>query len=172
MPRELRCRKCGRKFIARPEEEGKVWVQRAVNYFYHTSCWEDFLNVRKDKNDEEWKDLSYYLITHLIKGSYNYHQIEAQFNKFQQEGMTAKGIYYSLYWHFVIKDMPWKAQYGIGLVPHIYKESTEYWYDQEEKRQGIMQQIERNTREQNEEARIIKKRPRRGKKLQEIDSPF
>lgn len=173
MSRILTCRRCGKTFSASQEEENITWKMRSKNYYYHMSCWEDFLNERKEKNDEEWKDLSYYIITHLLKESYNYHQIAAQFKKFQGEGMTSKGIYYALYWHFVVKESPWKSQFGIGLIPYIYEESKAYWYDQEEKRQGIMQQIERNTREQNEEARIIKQRPRRtGVRLKEVESPF
>lgn len=173
MPRELTCRKCKKVFIALPEEENITWKMRSTNHYYHMPCWEEFLNVRKDKNDDEWRDLTYYIITNLLKENYNFHQIEAQFKKFEGEGMTAKGIYYALYWHFVIKGSQWKGHFGIGLVPYIYEESKAYWYDQEEKRQGIMQQIERNTREQNEEARIIKRRPRRtGAHLKEVESPF
>lgn len=165
------CRYCNKQFNADPEKKNQEWVARSQNYYYHKKCWEEFINNTKDKNSEQWQDLTYYIITHLLKSSYNFHQIERQFKNFQHEGMTAKGIYFAVYWYFVIKQNPWTSKYGIGIVPHIYEDSKNYWYEQEDKKQGIMQQIEYNTLEAQAEGRKIKKQKSK-RKQKKIENPF
>lgn len=172
MGKIVTCRKCKKPFEIKVEDENIHWVLRSQNYYYHRECWDEFTNIRREKDSEEWIDLTYYLITHLIKGDYNYFQIERQMQTLIASGKTPKGIFYALYWHYIIKDYnKWEGKYGIGIVPYIYDNSASYWYERESKRAGLMAQIEETIAIQESEA--VKIRPvKRKRKVKEIDSPF
>jgi hypothetical protein len=69
---------------------------------------------------------------------------EAQRKKFLKENrFTNKGIYFTLKYFYEIKHNAWdKGNGGIGIVPYVYKEATEYWTDQEWKKRGFLKAIE------------------------------
>jgi hypothetical protein len=85
--------------------------------------------------------------------------------------MTAKGIYFALrYFYEIAKGDPSKSENGIGIVPHIYNEGTEYWGNRNQRDKGICARIEEQIR-QSEAAKVVvihrKKQPKQNKR--EID---
>ena len=143
----VKCRHCKERFDAQPEDEFKLWVMPSRNYYYHKVCYETWKGADTRAIDNDWIEMIYDLLARDLKVSYNYHQIESQRKKFVDQGMTNKGIYYTLYWHHITKHHKWEEKYGIGLVPHIYKEATGYWTDREMKTRGIVRQIEDRARD-------------------------
>lgn len=61
--------------------------------------------------------------------NYYYRKIVNQLQEFTQDiGLTYEQIVKILdYWYDVKKQDPSKANGGIGIVPHIYKEALDYW---------------------------------------------
>lgn len=138
------CRYCKKQINEGKKEE---FIQRSQGYFYHSECWKTFTDPTRKKSDEEWLDLLFKLITHDIHGSYNYHQVKRQFENMLADGLTAKGIYFTFYWHHLIKKQEWQSKFGIGLIPHLYQDSIRYWSQIELRRRGILEQIARKESE-------------------------
>lgn len=145
-PHLVHCRTCRAQFDAKADEENIEWLRPSKNFYYHKKCYEEWKSSA-NHTDEDWMLMIYDFIARDLKGSYNWGMIEAQRNKCIAQRMTNKGIYYSLYWYFITKNNKWKEEYGIGIVPSIYKEATSYWIDKEVKKTGIVEQIERLARE-------------------------
>ena len=155
MSKIVTCRKCHQPITIVEEERGVTWHQRSHGWYYHLSCWNDFIDMTQNKNSAEWNDLIFDLIARELKSEYNYFQVNTQLNKFMESGLTAKGIYYTAYWYFIVKKKPYKPEYGLGIIPHVYNESTEYWVEQENKREGIMDEIARLQRIEAEAGRKV-----------------
>lgn len=136
------CRWCHKQFEAKPEEKNITWIERSNNWYYHKKCYDDFTDMTQDKTSESWLDLTFDLLKRKLNVSYNYHMIKAQAEKMVNNNIaTMKGIYYTLYWYYVIQGNMYQEKYGIGIVPSIYDKSMQYWLEREEKTQGIMKQI-------------------------------
>lgn len=164
------CRICHKKFIAKEEEKEVTWHERARGYYYHMECWNKYIDIKNEKNDAQWYDLIFDIITRQCHGTYDFQQIKAQVNKFiAKDGCSMKGIYFTLYWYLVINKHKWESKYGIGIVPCIYKDAILYWAEQEKKKKGIMEEIERNNKIEASKARIVN--GRRGRKVQKVEMP-
>lgn len=136
------CRWCHKKFFAKEEEEGITWYKRAKNYYYHKECFDEFINLNNDKNSEVWFDLIFDIFTRQLHSTYDFFKIKSQAERFVKENIaTMKGIYYSLYYYYIVKNKEYKPEYGIGIIPYIYNESIEYWSNQEKINKDIMKQI-------------------------------
>lgn len=135
------------------------------NFYYHKSCYDDW-KAQRQRPDENWVDMIYDFIARDLKVSYNWHMIEAQRKKFINEhNLTNKGIYYTLYWYFYIKNNKWEEDYGIGLIPHIYEDSARYWSERERQVQGIMKQIEDFVEQRNKDSAPLKISKRQKKNI-------
>lgn len=153
----VKCRVCKEKFDAQIEDENTLWVMPSRNFYYHKDCYEKW-KQDKEGNETNWVELIYDFIARDIKGKYNWHQIEKQRIKFLNEGMTNKGIYFALYWYFLLKKHTWIEKYGIGIVPSIYKQSTAYWVDKNKKSNAVMEQIEQLATQRLQDKIVIKER--------------
>lgn len=159
------CRHCKKTIIAKPEEKDVTWLERSKNFYYHTTCWNEFLNKAQEKDDDLWFDLIFVLITKELKCNYNFFKIKAQTDKFLKQGLTMKGIYFTLYWYHKIKKEQYNETYGIGIVPFVYEEATTYWVEQVRKTNDIMEEIQRiQTIELSKGTTIKQKARRRTKK--------
>ena len=150
------CRICKKYFdtdILSPDE----WIMPSKNYYYHAKCYQDWKDTTTNKADDDWSMLIYDFLARDLKVSYNYHMCEAQRQKFIKENKcTNKGIYFTLKYFYEVKHNSWdKGNGGIGIVPYVYKEATEYWTDQEWKKHGFMQAIEQQIFERS--GRAVKK---------------
>lgn len=137
------CRYCGKKFVAKDEEREITWHQRAKSYNYHMDCWKKHIkaNIGEERSDDEYLDLIFEVITNDLHSTYNYFLICKQFEKMLKDNKTAKGIYFTCYWYFVIKNKEYKPEYGIGIIPYIYDDSVIFWQNEERKQKGIMEEI-------------------------------
>ena len=166
------CRWCGEIIIMVPEEKDTTWMTRSQGWNFHMKCWEDFQNPKVSRTDGQWLMLLFDIIKYTLKGSYNFQQIQTQFNTNIKKGLTGKGLYFTFYYFFVIKDNPWKPEFGIGILPLVYEESKEYWGAQEEKKKSIMDQVIKLNLENEKEARKIKVKTSKQKKKEIIEAPF
>lgn len=136
------CRTCGKYFDteAIPKED---WIMPSKGWYYHTQCYNDWKKAQ-DPSDDDWVLYIYDFLARDLKVSYNYHMCEAQRKKFIKENKyTNKGIYFSLKYFYEIKHNSWdKGNGGIGIIPYVYKDATEYWTDIEWKKRGFMKAIE------------------------------
>ena len=119
------------------------WVMPSKNYYYHKLCYEDFKDVKKEKTQEDYKQLIYDYLSRVLKVPYEYFKIEAQITQFTKSGMTVKGIFFALKYYYDKngKDCWNKGYGGIGIVPYIYEESKNYWTRREIERQGALNEI-------------------------------
>ena len=147
------CKKCFDTDILSPDE----WIMPSKNFYYHTKCYQDWKDTTTNKADDDWSMLIYDFLARDLKVSYNYHMCEAQRQKFVKENKcTNKGIYFTLKYFYEVKHNSWdKGNGGIGIVPYVYKEATEYWTDQEWKKRGFMEAIEQQIFERS--GRTVKK---------------
>ena len=150
------CRLC-KKYFDTEVLEPDQWVMPSKNYYYHIQCYKDWKDTGTNKGDDDWSLLIYDFLARDLKVNYNYHMCEAQRQKFIKENKcTNKGIYFTLKYFYEIKHNSWdKSNGGIGIVPYVYKEATEYWTDQEWKKRGFMQAIEQQIFERS--GRTVKK---------------
>lgn len=165
------------KYFPTPDETRDIdWVELKTGQYYHMECYKKLINPQehpKKEDPETTRRKIYGILSCDLKVAYNWHQVEAQINNFLKSTspkMTLKGIYFTLYYHYIIKNNPWKPEYGIGIVPVVYEIATSYWVEEEKKKTGIMQQIMEISEKKQSEARVIK--PAERKKKHHIESPF
>lgn len=162
--RILTCRKCHKQFLAKEEEKGITWVERSRGYNYHKECWDNYTDKTQAHEEEEWLDLIFDLIKRELHQDYDYFKIKAQAEAFVTKGdYSMKGIYYTLYWFFIVNKSEYKKEFGIGIIPHIYERSLLYWQEQEDKKAGIMEEILKIQRIEASKARTIKTMQRKTK---------
>lgn len=162
------CRICHK-----PIDKNKTdWIMPSRNYYYHKECYDSWKNAARPE-DEDWIPMIYDLLGKEMKVSYNYFLCETQRKKFIKENkFTNKGIYFTLKYFYEIKKNPWdKGHGGIGIVPYTYKESTDYWINQENKKRGFMDAIEKQImeRSQREVIKIKKSQNNRNKAKYNLD---
>lgn len=152
--RNILCRKCKERFLIDNDGKDIEWVMPSKNWYYHKKCYDDWKAgvvddsaVAASKSEDEWISLIYDFIARDLKGNYNYMQCEAQRKKCVKDGMTNKGIYFTMYYCFIIKKGNWKSEYGLGLVPHVYEEATSYWTRRQNATAGLMESMEKLIRE-------------------------
>ena len=116
----VKCPICGIYFNADKEEN----VQYKHRY-YHKVCFDTIAKDEKDKADLE----------EYIVNLYNYKSpgpvINTQIKKYHDElGFTYSGIKKSLVYFYEVKGNKVEGNaVGIGIVPYIYKEAREYYYN-------------------------------------------
>lgn len=150
------------------------WIEPTPKWFYHNSCYEDFArkkgkikegDIAVEVEDDVWKSAVYDYLRRDLKMNVNYQKFSSQWTHFLKKNMTAKGIYFCLrYFYEVAKGDPTKSENGIGIVPHIYSEGTEYWGERNQRDKGICARIEAQIKKAEAEKVIIINRPRQEKK--------
>ena len=156
------CRTCKEKFDKTKLQEGIDWIMPSKNWYYHTKCYNEWKGGNKTQTDDDWVGHIYDFLSRDLKVEYNYHLCEAQRKKFIiSNKYTNKGIYFGLKYFYEVKKNKWeKSNGGLGIIPYIYAESTQYWVAQENKQRGIMVAIEKQMKERQEREtiKVIKKK--------------
>lgn len=145
----FKCRWCGEEFNI-SQMQDQEWIMPFKGHYYHTNCWlekETPGSVRPMKPErtesDRWTDAIMDLFYRDMKVECNFSLIHRQIKGLVKKGYTIKGIYYTLNWFYLIKRGDWeKSNGGIGIVPYVYEEASQYWCAQEEKQKGIITQIE------------------------------
>lgn len=145
---EVQCRICKQYFDANALKENVDWIQPSRGWYYHVQCYKDW-KVADSHTDEEWVELIYDFLARDLKVSYDWFVCEAQRKKFIKDNtFTNKGIYFTLkYFYEVKKGDVSKMNGGIGIIPYVYKEATQYWTELELRRRGTISEIEQQIRE-------------------------
>ena len=97
--------------------------------YYHTDCYKKY----QEKKGQEEKDQQ--ILEQYIKELLSIDKITPKVKKQIKEYIeinhyTYSGIYKSLVWFYEIKKNPKdKANGGIGIVPYIYEDSKQYYYN-------------------------------------------
>lgn len=122
---KVKCKFCGEYF-----DRDKVPFYRVSNRRYaHAECQKEH---EENKSQEEKDfDLLMKYIKFLFKDEYNPARVAKQLKEFQtQYGYTYSGIFKSLKWWYEIKhNSVEKANGGIGIVPYIYNDAKQYYYN-------------------------------------------
>lgn len=167
----VQCRVCGKKNIDRNTQvEGVDWIMKSKNFFYHKQCFDQWISdkddLHQDRTTAEWMDYAWdFLVRDVRITDLNYIKFKTQWESFLKKNMTSKGIYFVLrYFYDVQKGDVNKSQGGIGIVPFIYKEGTEYWVVREEREHGICSRIEQQLRERAAQDAIIMRGERNKRK--------
>ncbi len=119
----MKCPVCGKSF----DKNSTPYHQEGRRYL-HIECW-----ARKEANktqDEKDKEALEDYIKELFKLTVIPIKIEKQINSFHNEyNYTYTGIKKALVYHFEVKQGDIKqANGGIGIVPYVYEQARQYYY--------------------------------------------
>lgn len=97
--------------------------------YYHKKCYD--LMIAKQQKEEKDKQLLEEYIKQLFNISQLTKKITSQIKKFKTENnYTYSGMYKSLKWFYETKgNSIEKANEGIGIIPYIYSEVNQYYYN-------------------------------------------
>ena len=150
------------------------WVMPQERYYYHITCYDDFAKKKGaikegdlyvEADDDLWKSAVYDYLKKDVKISLDFKKFTSQWDNFLKKNMTAKGIYFSLrYFYEIAKGDPKKSENGIGIVPHIYNEGTEYWGNRNQRDKGICARIEAQILQAaNAKVQVVRQAPKKKK---------
>ena len=147
-----KCRICKKPIDRNTEIEGVDWMMRSTNWFYHCTCYDDWISKKDDVHtnvgtDELWKDAVYQYLKIDQRIILNMTKFNQQWDSLIKKGRTPKGIYFSIrYFYDVQHGDAERAQGGIGIVNYIYQEASAYWTNKEANERGIVAKIEEQVR--------------------------
>lgn len=159
----VQCRACKEKFnrLDPGLTEGVDFVQPVKKHYYHKKCYEEFVDkkgrigsgdIGLEAEDEVWRSAVYDYLRKDLKVGLDYRKFISQWNNFLKREMTAKGMFFALkYFYEVVKGDSAKSENGIGIIPHIYDEAREYWYDRNERDKNVIAAIEQQILESNKQ---------------------
>lgn len=118
MPKLAKCLYCEETF-----DRNKEPFQPVGRRYAHQKCYDLYYT-----EEDYYKEEIYKFIKRIFGPNYKYAVIERQRVKFLKEGLTNKGIYYALKYHFEVKNGSVEKSEGrIGIVPYLYEEALEYY---------------------------------------------
>lgn len=153
------------------------WTKPAINQYYHTECYRDYakkINTALSKNagpalemtvDEDvWYNAIYFYFNNDLKAPRSFSLFVPQWKQYLKQGLTPKGIYFTLRYCYDIKGMDLrKSNGGIGIVPYMYKEATTYWAERFRRNDVVCKQIEEQVQKMYAEKREIRFQKRNDK---------
>ena len=121
-----KCAICGIEF----DRNAIQAVRHGARRYSHWTCEPDGELVPMEKKDEDLQKLLEYINT-LFKGQQNQAKVNQSIKKFHNEfGYSYSGIQKALYYFYEIKHNSIdKANGGISIVPFVYKDAYNYYYD-------------------------------------------
>lgn len=122
----VKCSVCGEKFNRDVTQAVKSGARR----YAHQRCMPDGELVPLEKPiDEDLVSLENY-ISQLLGKDYNPARVKKQIKEYKEQyGYTYSGMLKTLTWWYEIKgNSKEKAQGGIGIIPFIYKDASNYYY--------------------------------------------
>lgn len=120
----VKCKYCGQTFDT--DTFYNYTHDKETKRYWHDECKE-----RADtsaKKDVEDRERIHEKAKEVLGSSYIKSKIDRQINEFLADGKKLSGIYGCLvYWYDKMGNTSDGAHGGIGIVPHIYAEATEYF---------------------------------------------
>ena len=127
MSHYVKCPKCGETFDRDIVQAVRINGRR----YGHAKCYPDnnnFVPLVEKKISEEQKIKNY--AKSILKEQYVAARVNKQIKDFLAEGYTASGILKTLiYWYEIKHNDISKAMGGIGIVPYVYKQALDYYYN-------------------------------------------
>ena len=127
MSHYVKCPKCGETFDRDIIQAVRINGRR----YGHAKCYPDnnnFVPLIEKKISEEQKIKNY--AKSILKEQYVAARVNKQIKDFLAEGYTASGILKTLiYWYEIKHNDISKAMGGIGIVPYVYKQALDYYYN-------------------------------------------
>ena len=127
MSHYVKCPKCGETFDRDIIQAVRINGRR----YGHAKCYPDnnnFVPLVEKKISEEQKIKNY--AKSILKEQYVAARVNKQIKDFLAEGYTASGILKALiYWYEIKHNDISKAMGGIGIVPYVYKQALDYYYN-------------------------------------------
>ena len=127
MSHYVKCPKCEEKFDRDIIQAVRINGRR----YGHAKCYPDnnnFVPLVEKKISEEQKIKNY--AKSILKEQYVAARVNKQIKDFLAEGYTASGILKTLiYWYEIKHNDISKAMGGIGIVPYVYKQALDYYYN-------------------------------------------
>lgn len=122
----VKCPYCGQTFD-RNNPDIK-WVKVGRRYAHETCYQKKNLSMSQEERDLE---ALYQYIKALLGEDFVYVKVKKQIDQFhKQYGYTYSGMLSSLkYFYEVKRNSKEKAMGGIGIIPYIYKEAYDYYYN-------------------------------------------
>ena len=125
MAHRVKCYYCGKTF----DRDKLPFIQISAKRYAHQECslTED---EKKNKEEEDKIDLENYIMS-LFKTDYIDAKIRKQIKSYREEyNYTYSGMQKTLYWWFELKhNSIEKANDGIGIVPFVYNDASNYFYN-------------------------------------------
>lgn len=117
----VKCFYCQKMFNAAEEPFSKP----RANRYAHVAC-DQQANANKTQEEKDYEQLVEY-IKHLF-GNPN-PRVWKQLKEYKELGYTYSGMHKTLIWWFELKhgDIE-KANGGIGIIPYIYEQASQYYY--------------------------------------------
>lgn len=150
----VKCRICKQQFNRLDPNliEGVDYVKPSDRMYYHKKCYDEYqnskLDVHANMTDELWFTAAWDFLRRDLKYDFNFVKVRKQWESFLKNKMTAKGMYFALkYFYEIKKNDVAKSENGIGIIPHIYEDSRDYWTERERREQGIVAAIEQQIKE-------------------------
>lgn len=173
----VHCRICKQEINKSKEVEGKDWILRSRGWYYHCSCYNNWILKKDDihtavSDEELWKDASYQFLLREHYIQINYNKFDRQWQSYIKNGKTPKGIYFSLkYFYDIQKGNREKAQEGIGIVQYIYNDAREYWSKREQQDRGIINRIEQQIKQKEQQTKqaVVVKNTTKNKKVLSLE---
>lgn len=167
----VHCRACGLEIDKRNVE---TWVMPTKNYYYHRKCLEERLENRQNEqlkpNDPIWLEYICEYLSRDLKIEYDYFMVKAQLDSFHKQGMTSKGVFFSLkYFYEVQHGDKTKSRGGIGIAKYVYEKATDYWVNKETKKRGVCAGIEKQLAQQRAEVGVHIAKRKKPKKVNLLD---
>ena len=120
------CKSCGKQFDRNAEQAVIAGPRR----YAHQKCLPTGeLVPMENPIDPELDKLNNYIIN-LLGKDYNAARVKKQIKDFKEQGMSYSGMLKSLIYFYEVKgNSKEKANGGIGIVPFVYKDAYNYYYD-------------------------------------------
>lgn len=120
------CKICGKQFDRNAEQAVIAGPRR----YAHQKCFPTGeLVPMENPIDPELDKLNNYIIN-LLGKDYNAARVKKQIKDFKEQGMSYSGMLKSLIYFYEVKgNSKEKANGGIGIVPFVYKDAYNYYYD-------------------------------------------
>ena len=117
----VKCFYCGQTFDANVEPFAKP----RANRYAHAAC-HNQANANKTQEERDYEALVEYI--KKLLGNPN-PRVWKQLKEYKELGYTYSGIHKTLIWWYELKhnDIE-KANGGIGIVPYVYEQASQYYY--------------------------------------------
>ena len=127
MARLVKCLYCGEQFNR--DDPQIEWVKPNERRYAHKTC-ADQRSIEQTQEEKDQLEL-YKYISQLFGSGYDYPRTKRMVEKYKKEyDYTYSGMMKSLKWFYEIKgNNIEKANNSIGIIPYIYNDALQYYYN-------------------------------------------